>query len=127
MNDFFRAGLADLAAQVEPVDLYPRVIVASRRRVRQRTAAALVAVAVLSVGTVATTMLYAGRSTTPVVTPSAPATASRTAVRPLLPQPGPRLRSTSATPRSRCRSWCCARRVGGPSSTASNRTLLITG
>ncbi|GAA1366653.1 hypothetical protein [Catellatospora chokoriensis] len=80
MNDFFRAGLADLAAQVEPVDLYPRVLVASRRRTRRRTAAALVAVAVLSGGTVAATTLYAGRSRSPVVTSSASASASGPAV-----------------------------------------------
>ncbi|GAB4056444.1 hypothetical protein [Catellatospora paridis] len=72
MNDFFRAGLTDLAAQVEPVDLYPRVLITSRRRARRRTAAALVAVAVLSGGTVTATLAYTGRSTSPPVVTSSP-------------------------------------------------------
>lgn len=80
MNDFFRAQLADLAAQAAPVDLYARVLAGSRRRSRRRTAAALAAAVLLSGGTVASVVLVAGRSTPPpVTTPSGSAAASRSA------------------------------------------------
>ncbi|WP_144119901.1 hypothetical protein [Catellatospora sichuanensis] len=69
MNDFFRAQLADLAAQAVPADLYPRVLTGSRRRSRRRTAAVLAAAVVLS-GGFATTVLVGRSLPPPVTTPS---------------------------------------------------------
>lgn len=78
MNDFFRAQLADLAAQAEPVDLYPRVLATSRRRARRRAVAAVAAVVALSGGFAATAVVVGRSVPPPVTTPSesaAPVTA----------------------------------------------------
>lgn len=78
MNDFFRARLADLAAQAEPVDLYPRVLVTSRRRARRRAVAAVAAVVALAGGLAATVVLVGGSLPPPVTTSSGSPVATRT-------------------------------------------------
>ncbi|MFD0595244.1 hypothetical protein ACFQZ4_25200 [Catellatospora coxensis] len=70
MNDFFRAQLAELAAQAAPVDLYPRVLATSRRRARRRAVAVVAAVVALSGGFAATAVVVGRAVSPPVTTPS---------------------------------------------------------
>ncbi|MEU7824038.1 hypothetical protein [Catellatospora sp. NPDC049133] len=70
MSDLFRAQLAELAAQATPVDLYPRVLAASRRRARRRVVASVATVLALAGGLFATVVVVGRPVAPPVITPS---------------------------------------------------------
>ncbi|MEU8078210.1 hypothetical protein AB0B31_22455 [Catellatospora citrea] len=99
MNDFLRSGLADLAAQAAPADLYSRVLTGSRRRSRRRAVAALAAVTVLTGATVTGAVLFGDQLlpppvTTPTSTPATPPVPTPTGSR----APSPAVSPSSVTP-----------------------------